>query len=654
MNQTTHSRFRTALRGLVTSLGIGTALAAQCQTLWKSGWPAPSPQGEILTTTWWDPDGSGPRDSILVVGGTFEIPSVGANHLATWDPATKRWGAFALQPNLPVRAVLSLGDGSLAVGGHFTSIGMQPIAHVAIWNGSSWSEPGGGVDGSAYPGPVVNALQTTNNGQLVVGGHFQSAGGQAISGLARWDGTQWHAYSSFTGQVNCLARRPNGNLIVAGAFPPIGFPGFANIAEWNGASWRFYGTGLGGTASYVTSVAVLSTGDVVAGGFFNIAGNLTVPRIARWNGTTWTQLGTGFDGQPRALLPLANGEFLASDVISLNQTPVQGVARWDGSQWIAHAPDLWAGCLTLLPGGELLAAGARPTTTQQLHGLFTWSGHVWSPVAQGFDGTIRKLQPLPNGDLVALGEFTRTPGQDANWAALWNGQAWVSMPPTGGNVPLPRGVVGATTDAGGSLWIATSFRSNGVTYGGVMQRTNTGWQPMGGRPAACLTTYGGQVVYGAAQRSNGPGSVARWSGSQWVDLGAGLDGPVLALLTRRNGELVAGGDFLFSGSTSCSRIARWNGSSWQPFGTGVDGPVRAIAELADGTLVIGGEFVTDGLRPLNLTARWDGSAWQPLGAGLAGGLSAGVHALLALPDGDLLAGGEFRFASGYPANSIAH
>jgi len=83
--------------------------------------------------------------------------------------------------------------------------------------------------------------------------------------------------------------------------------------------------------------------------------------------------------------------------------------------------------------------------------------------------------------------------------------------------------------------------------------------------------------------------------------------------------------------------------------------VRALTELPNGDLVAAGDFITDGtgLRPLNLVARWDGSAWQPFGSGLAGNPGASVRALLVLPDGDLLAGGDFRQASGGTARGVA-
>lgn len=151
---------------------------------------------------------------------------------------------------------------------------------------------------------------------------------------------------------------------------------------------------------------------------------------------------------------------------------------------------------------------------------------------------------------------------------------------------------------------------------------------------------------GAISASN----VARWNGSTWQALGAGLSDRVHAL-TFHDGELIAAGDFIASGATAVSRIARWNGTSWQPLGDGLGGDgwpsVRALT-VYEGDLIAGGMFETAGGEPASFVARWDGTFWHPLGEGLG----YWVHALGAF-DGSLFAGGEFQTAGGQPANYVA-
>lgn len=638
-------------------LTTATLLHAQCDVRWQQGAavPGPSRLGGIAATVWWDPDGPGPRGTVLVLGGQFALPSVGAQNLATWDPATGRFGAFGEQPDGLVQAVAALPNGDLAIGGQFTNIGGTPATNVAIWNRTRWTAPGGGVTPVAGG---VRALLALPIGDLVVGGAFPTAGNVTASGLARWDGVRWHACGAFAGTVRSLARLPNGDLLVGGQFVVPGRPGSRNIAVWDGSNWQPLSSGIGGPHDYVRTLGVLTNGDVVATGFFNIAGGVPVDHLARWNGSAWSAMGTGVESAPHTLLPLANGELLAATVTLFRGQAVNAVLRWDGANWHVFARGIGGiGGMTLLSNGELLVAGQLHTAANPLlRGLARWDGSRWQPIGLGFDDSVRGVAPLPNGQLVAFGDFALAEGAETGPVARFDGQNWHSMGSTVTPVQWTRATCSAI-DSVGDLWLAGSIPGTPAP-GNVGRWTGHGWQWLGaGIPYiealtfdANRTPIAGCVVYpGYGQ------SVASWNGSQWVRVGAGLDGPVRALLSRRNGELVAGGEFLYSGSTPVSRIARFDGTAWQPFATGVDGPVRALAELPNGDLVIGGDFQADGdgLRTLPLVARWDGANWQPFGTGLQGNPGASVRTLLVLPDGDLLAGGDFLQAGGTPARGVA-
>jgi hypothetical protein len=70
--------------------------------------------------------------------------------------------------------------------------------------------------------------------------------------------------------------------------------------------------------------------------------------------------------------------------------------------------------------------------------------------------------------------------------------------------------------------------------------------------------------------------------------------------------------------------------------------VSALAVLPNGDLVAGGDFTTAGGVTANRIARWSGSSWAPLGTGM----NSLVEALAALPNGDLVTGGFFTNAGG--------
>ena len=148
--------------------------------------------------------------------------------------------------------------------------------------------------------------------------------------------------------------------------------------------------------------------------------------------------------------------------------------------------------------------------------------------------------------------------------------------------------------------------------------------------------------------------------------GAALSGRVRAICTwdpdgpgPRRAMPVVGGRFTSAGTTTLNNIALWTEDGWQALGGGLTGglgQVSALAVLPTGRLVAAGHFLSAGGVPVESIAAWDGSSWRALGGGLTGMSTVtvgGVRALLVLPGGDLLAGGEFNLADGQLARAIA-
>jgi len=168
---------------------------------------------------------------------------------------------------------------------------------------------------------------------------------------------------------------------------------------------------------------------------------------------------------------------------------------------------------------------------------------------------------------------------------------------------------------------------------------------------------GGEALYvgGAFDTAGGveAKNIAKWDGSSWSPLGSGLDGFVNALKVHDDGggeALYAGGLFTMAGGAggvAASRIAKWDGSSWSALGAGMNQPwVSSLAVYDDGAgaaLYAGGRFTTAGGVAANGLAKWDGSRWSPLGRGV----SSDAIALAVYDDGGgaaLFAGGTFTTA----------
>lgn len=221
---------------------------------------------------------------------------------------------------------------------------------------------------------------------------------------------------------------------------------------------------------------------------------------------------------------------------------------------------------------------------------------------------------LPNGDLVAVGDFTSAGGVAASRVARWNGTAWS---------PLGLGLDGPAA-------------------------------------AAAVLPNGDLVVGGSFLNAGGSAAnrVARWDGVAWSPLGSGLDGNVTGLDTLPNGGLVVSGPFTVAGASPANQVAVWNAGNWQPWNLGLPPSaisVRRAIGLPNGDLLLAGSFGIDGI------VRWNGSTATQLGAGLQSypstwpgpGGPTSVMDLCALPGGDLLVVGTFHLAGGVPALCMA-
>lgn len=95
----------------------------------------------------------------------------------------------------------------------------------------------------------------------------------------------------------------------------------------------------------------------------------------------------------------------------------------------------------------------------------------------------------------------------------------------------------------------------------------------------------------------------------WQPLGTGVNSPnseaqVYALAVDGQGSLYAGGLFTTAGGVAANRVARWDGSAWHPLGAGLNNMVSALAVSEQGDLYAGGDFTTAGGVSVNNVARW--------------------------------------------------
>ncbi|MCC7066629.1 MAG: hypothetical protein IT456_27795, partial [Planctomycetes bacterium] len=152
-----------ALRIAATLATLGGIAMAQCTTQWLPGLGIAgvghSVSHSVLAVHSWDRDGAGPLPPVTVFGGLFGgAGTTLANCIAVHDPATDTWSELGAGIDGEVRAIASLPNGDLVVGGSFTSAGNVLADNIARWDGTSWSAMGTGTN------RPVDALRTMPNG----------------------------------------------------------------------------------------------------------------------------------------------------------------------------------------------------------------------------------------------------------------------------------------------------------------------------------------------------------------------------------------------------------------------------------------------------------------------------------------------------------
>lgn len=611
-------------------------LAAQCPTVWASGGPQSELSGNATSTTFWDPDGAGPLPQQLVVAGRALVGGSDADaDVMAFDGTT--WRALGTVPGSPVivRKLFNW-NGLLVAGGFFFGAG-----NIAAWNGAAWLPLGPGV-------PFEVGALAVWNGNLVAAGRM-SSGASSYCGVRSWDGVSWSVLPSppwlespsaavvYQGQL-CLA----GTQTTSG---PVSVT-FGYLERWNGSTWA-PSIATNGVAAIQclavrSSLAVGGTDVLYVGGSFTTLGGTAVSHIASTTGGTafaWSSVGGGLANNVVGLHARSSG-LTNYTVVAVTGSTTQSVMRLTGPTGAWSAMGSEPGLAISYSSGTYYLTSPYATTAASL----SWNGTAWVPVrGAGFAGEIRALAAR-GAETIVGGEFATVNGTTTNHIAAWNGTTFS---------PLGSGMTGTSVDAlltldNGDVVAGGAFTAAGGTPANNLARWNgTSWSAFGSglnqQVLAIAKMPNGDLVVGGAFTTAGgvPCSrIARWNGTSWSSLGTGTNGDVRALVVRGDGVLFAAGTFTVAGGLACSRVAQWNGTSWLPLAAGCNNTVHALAVRPNGDLVAVGEFTSAGGFAADRCARWIGTGWSPMGA--ASFDTTPVRAVHVLPNGDVLAGRGFH------------
>jgi len=302
---------------------------------------------------------------------------------------TWQWSAMGEGVNDRVFAMIEY-DGQLVVAGFFDSAGGIAANNIAVWNDTTWSTMGSGMDGE------VCAL-TIHEGQLIAGGLFTTAGGNPASNLAVWDGISWSEFNSGTnGKVRALGSHHVTSLnkkwlLVGGEFTQAGGTNSTNFTIWIDDQWHTYNAD--GPVYAISSDSNYS----FIGGHYDILGCGNKSLSYMYDNSFYCGVSDISDadtlGTVYALTNIKNtvyfgGLFDEADSISTKNI---GMNSGDETNWW----NLW----------DSLGSG-------------TSGGPVTSPV--------HALTQF-NGNIIAGGYFRAAGGVTANHVASWNGSTWRAL-----------------------------------------------------------------------------------------------------------------------------------------------------------------------------------------------------------------------------------
>ena len=303
----------------------------------------------------------------------------------------------------------ALNDGNGSFSGH---------ARIYSFNGTSWTQVGGDIDGENASDQSGSAVAISADGNTVIIGAPGNDGNGSNSGHARiysFNGTSWtqvgadiDGEAAFDNSGEAVAISADGNTVIIGASGNDGngsFSGHARIYRFDGTSWTQVGADIDGENAgdgSGFSVAMSADGDTVAIGAPGNGGNGSFSghaRIYSFDGTSWTQVGQDIDGE-------AAGDF-SGDAVAMSA---------DGNTVAIGAPG---------NGGNGSFSGhAR---------IYSFDGTSWTQLGQdidgenafdgGDDGQRRAVAISADGNTVAFGASDNDGnGTNSGHARVFRGQ----------------------------------------------------------------------------------------------------------------------------------------------------------------------------------------------------------------------------------------
>ena len=627
-------------------------------------------------------------ETVFVFGNFQHVDGVQANFsLAVWDGQS--WSQ-AVQQASNIDGLARDASGDVYGTGYFFD-GTNGEFTIARWENDSWQPFAVGLDGN------VDRLTFTADNRIFASGFNLSVNDSATGSVAEFDGTSWqivgvlgNSNSDYT-EVNDMKADSNGQLFITGVFDSVNGVAANGIARLDGTGWHALGGGLVESRSQSTGSGTaleISASDVVyvAGNFDEVDGISLAnqSQVVAWTDGIWS---TPFSGASVAITGYNVGDLLIDQdsgdlivagrgVLSQQQGGESGgiLYRWNGSDWEDIAPSLFTGsygggiyAIAQSAAGEMYIGGDFNGDTEAgaYIGRFAKSvGDDWEPVTlssgSGANGNIQKMVQADNGDVYVSGPFSYLDGQRNTGVMKFSGGSWSPVMAAGFDGRYLQSMVISPEQ---ELYV--SGLSSSSSAHSIYRWSGNTWVPFGpylnGIRAFTFGADGAVYAVHTHYENNASQTRAvRLVGDTWVPLGGEFTDEgqsyvsVDTLLVTSEAEFVVAGRFSNVGDVAARHIALWDGTAWNALGSGPNldqyGYVQDVAEDSDGLLYVAGRLRNDAEEPA-IAASWDGASWTYLSPPAS---NFGESTALSFsPNGELIVGGNFSVTQDYSSSGVA-
>jgi uncharacterized delta-60 repeat protein len=598
--------------------------------------------------------------------------SFSANTDSSFSPYDPSVWALGLQP-----------DGKIIISGHFDSINGVSRYYLGRLNSDGSLDSNFAAPFSAGTGGQVTSIAIQADGKILLGGTFNTVGGQTRTNLARLndDGTLDAAFNTgVNATVYGVGLQPDGKIVITGFFTSVGGQNRTNIGRLTNTdaaaqSLSFNGNTVIWNLNGTHPETSLATFEICTNGSDWIITNGN--RILN----SWQITGSAYPSNAtiRARGFTSGGYFNSSCWLFENSSGAPGIItqplsrtnNWGStaSLTVVALGDVPLSYRWLKAGEPLIDGGRISGSTNNVVVLSNVSGADGgeysveiandSGIITSLVATVTIVDPLittnPAPLIVSLGQNATfnvsAVGTTLTYQWRQDGTNLVGATTSSLSLTNIQRANAGSYDVLVSNVFSTAISSNALLTVNVI--TPDAFNPGANSDVYALAVQPDQkILAGGGFRTLAGQSrirIGRLNSDGTIDAGfnPGATGIVFSTSMQMNGRILAGGQFSLLGGQSRTNIGRINqdGATDLLFNPiAASGGVFSVIEQPDGKLVVGGDFSRLGGRPCTNIGRLnlDGT----LDTGFTASADTIVYLLALQSDGKIVAGGAFTALCG--------